>query len=129
VRRKYEKPTKSNPNKFTIKQHVLPVMSIRRFAGAAGKVSFCDVVRKTVRPAGPTDDMFVARRAWDQKAESGYMKNIEDAFQPLADRIIKGRVTSIRGADAVTVSNFYALWYVRARRRSPESEENPTGGD
>jgi hypothetical protein len=123
MRRKYEKPRKTNPHKLTIKQHVLPVRSIRRFTSATGKVFLCDVVRQKVRPAGPADDMFVARRAWDQRAEAGYMKKIEDAFQPLADSIIEGRTSEINGDDAVTVSNFYALWYFRARRRDPESEE------
>lgn len=122
-RREHEKPQKTNPNRITVKQHVLPVKSIRRFAGDSGKVFICDIARQKVRPARPADDMFVARRAWDQRAETGYMKKIEDAFQPLADGVIEGKVLEIGGVNAVRVSDFYALWYYRARRRDPEAEE------
>jgi hypothetical protein len=121
--RKHEKPLKINRHRFVVKQHVLPVRSIRRFTNTAGKVLLCDIVRQKVRPASPTDDMFVARRAWDQRAETGYMKKIEDAFQALADSVIEGSIGEINGEDAATVSNFYALWYFRARHRDPEAEE------
>ena len=126
--RKHEKPQKTNPNRITVEQHVLPVKSIRRFTGPAGKVSLCDIARQKIRPAGPSDDMFIAKRAWDQRAETGYMKKIEDAFQPLAESVIEGSVIEIKGADVLSVSDFYALWHFRARRREMETQEIQTKG-
>ena len=120
---KHEKPQKSNPNKLTIKQHVLPVMNIRRFANPSGRVSLHDVARGITRSAKPTDDIFCARRAWDQRAEVGYMKAIEDAFQGLVAPILEGTKIDIQDADAVTASNFYALWYMRSRRRELPDQE------
>ena len=51
-----------------------------------GRVSLHDLTRSKVRLAKPNDGIFCAMRAWDQRAERGYMKRIEDEFlrlQPL----------------------------------------------
>jgi hypothetical protein len=51
-----------------------------------GRVSLHDLARSKVRLAKPNDGIFCAMRAWDQQAERGYMKRIEDEFlrlQPL----------------------------------------------
>ncbi len=114
---KHRKPQKSNPHRLTVNQHVLPVKSIALFADARGTVTLCDTAHGIVRRAKPKDVVFCARRAWDQRAELGYMKQIEDTFQPLASGIIEGTVTSISEADRRIVNTFYSLWYFRARHR------------
>ena len=51
-----------------------------------GRVSLHDLARSKVGLAKPNDGIFCAMRAWDQRAERGYMKRIEDEFlrlQPL----------------------------------------------
>jgi hypothetical protein len=81
------------------------------------------MARKLQRRARPSDDIFCAQRAWDQKAETGYMKHIEDAFQALADNILNGSVREVAGDNARIISDFYALWYMRARHRKLETQE------
>jgi hypothetical protein len=128
MRQKFEKPQKGS--RLTIKQHVWPVASIARFADATGRVNLFDRVRNKVRPATPKDDIFCAKRVWDQKAEVSFMKHIEDDFQGLADEIITGKVTAPDPKQKVIVDAFYALWRARAEHRTagdPISFKNVTG--
>jgi hypothetical protein len=111
----YEKTQKKNPHKLTVKQHVFSSASIARFCNIDGRVSLHDKLRNKVRFAKQHDDIFCAMRAWDQRAESGYMKSIEDEFQALALKIIDGTVFEIRNVELNTINYFYALWYMRAR--------------
>ena len=114
---KYEKPQKGNPHRLTVNQHVFPVRSIARFTNDDGTVSLNDMSRGLLRRAKPTDEVFCAKRAWDQRAESGYMKSIEDEFQELADDVLNGSLLRIRNDKNLVVSQFYSLWYMRARHR------------
>ena len=45
-----------------------------------GRVSLHDLARSKVGLAKPNDGIFCAMRAWDQRAERGCMKRIEDEF-------------------------------------------------
>ena len=54
----------------------------------------------------PTKAIFCAKRAWDQRAEVGYMKSIEDLFQNLADKIVVAR-RSPEPAEHDIVSQFF----------------------
>ena len=73
--------------------------------------------------AKPDDDIFCARRAWDQRAERSYMKRIEDEFQILASTVIEGLLSEIGEAEKGVVDHFYALWHMRARHRTLPSQE------
>ncbi len=88
IRQKFEKPQKGNPHRLPVKQHVLPRDSIARFADGTGMVCLFDKVRNKARQAKSDDDIFCAKRVWDRRAEFGYMKGIEDAFQGLASEIV-----------------------------------------
>jgi hypothetical protein len=129
---KYEKPQKKNRHLLTVRQHVFPLASIARFADAEGRVSLQDLARCKVRLAKPDDGIFCARRAWDQRAERGYMKRIEDEFQILASKIVEGALSEIGAAENGVFNRFYALWQGRARRRNlPQQEiglDGVTGG-
>src|SRR5208282_503747 len=128
----YEKPQRKNPHRLSINQHVFSALSIARFADSSGRVCVCDIARKNVRRAKPDDPIFVAKRAWDHRAESGYMKSTEDAFQALAVQITEGVVLQIDDANRRAVNDFYALWCVRSRHRHlPQQEiqaQGVTGG-
>jgi hypothetical protein len=63
----------------------------------------------------PTDEIFVARRVWDERAERGYMKHIEDQFQDLADKVLSGEIEHVSGEHTQIANRFYALWYHRSR--------------
>jgi hypothetical protein len=127
----YEKPQKKNRHLLTVSQHVFPAASIARFADADRRVSLHDLIRSAERRAKPKDDIFCAKRAWDQRAER-YMKKIEDEFQILASKLIEGALSEIGEAEKSVFNRFYVLWYMRARRRNlPQQEielDGVTGG-
>ena len=124
-----EKTRPGNPNRLTLNQHVFPARSIERFADKDGRVEtrLLDPHNKVIRPK-PDNVIFGASRAWDQRAESGYMKQIEDGFQQVADAIIAGKITTIPDKERPAIDWMYALWYWRARFRELESQETQLNG-
>jgi hypothetical protein len=98
-RRRYEKPQKGNPHSLPIRQHVFPAASIARFTNDDGVVDLYRLSTSQVRKATPDDDIFCAKRAWDARAEFGFMKQIEDEFQLLASKVINGALTAISAAE------------------------------
>jgi hypothetical protein len=123
ARRAYEKTQKGNPHRLPVKQHVFPVRSIARFANSGGVVQLHNLATLQTRAARPGDAIFCAMRAWDLRAERGFMKQIEDEFQELAERIIAGTVTRIVAADKGKVDRFFALWKWRAHFRDADPQE------
>jgi hypothetical protein len=123
TRNNYEKPQRKNPYGLSINQHVFSSLGVGRFADSLGRVCVCDIARNKIRRAKPDDPIFVAKRAWDHRAERGYMKSIEDAFQAFAVKIIGGLVPQIDDANRRAVNDFYALWYVRSRHRNLPQQE------
>lgn len=127
------KPRRGNKYKLTYYQHVFPKASIARFGNDRGLVSVCDVIRGTTRLASPKDPIFCAARAWSQREESGFMREIEAEFQRVARKIIDNTHTTLVREDSRAVSNFFALWYVRARQRTLPVQEiqgkGITGGE
>jgi len=113
-RQRFERPQKGNPHQLPVKEHVWPLTSIARFADSKGDVWLYDKVRNKARKGKPDDTIFCAMRVWDRRAEFGYMKGIEDAFQKLASEIIEDTVTTIDTKQKETVDAFFALWKLRA---------------
>jgi hypothetical protein len=127
-RSKAEKTRRGNPSGLTLNQHTFPQRSIARFADADGRVAVHDLIRGKVRRAKSTDPLFCAVRAWDQRAEAGYMKEIEDRFQILADAVIGGQGAITAAEDREVIERFFALWYMRARfHELPEQEVKLNG--
>ena len=126
---KYEKTQKGNPYQLTVDQHIFPKASIYRFVGDDGRVELRLLGRnKTIR-ATPENKVFCAHRTWDQRAEAGYMKEIEDKFQELAERIISDR-HSVSKEEQAVVSEFFSLWNIRAHRnRAPIRDQIVTKGE
>jgi hypothetical protein len=81
-----------------------------------------------VRSAVPGDAAFCAMRAWSQREEVGFMREIENEFQPLADAIINGTLTDVAAEENQTISRFFALWYMRARHRKLSAQEMQAQG-
>jgi hypothetical protein len=125
---KYEKTQLKNPHQLVVRQHVIPVRSIERFGGPDGCVEVNIGPENRVERLKPDNGIFCARRAWDQRAERGFMKQIEDGFQPLADRIVSGEVTEISASELPIVNAFFALWYHRSRIQPAEQIETQLNG-
>lgn len=122
-RMKAESTRPQNPNALTIRQHVFPVRSIERFSNQSGCVSVYDIARQKSYPASPKNRVFCAERAWDQRAEAGYMKQIEDSFQAIIDPIINGQVATVAAEQKPFVDRMFALWYTRSRYRELDQQE------
>lgn len=128
-RARAEKTRPGNPNRLTLNQHVFPVKSIERFANRNGRAEVCllDDRNKIIRPK-PENAIFCASRAWDQRAETGYMKRIEDNFQRTVSPFIEGEATTVPAEARFAIDWMYALWYWRARFRELESQETQLNG-
>lgn len=114
---KYEKPQKGNLHGLTVKQHSFPAASICRFAKDDGRVHVYLISQnKKINPK-PGNQLFCAKRAWDQRAESGFMKEIEDKYHVLADAVFAGSIKTITGKENQIVTDMFAIWNIRAHRK------------
>lgn len=109
----YEPVQKTNPYNLVVKQHVFPAESIKRFSDASGGVQIFMKEQRLVRRLVPKDQYFCALRAWDQRSEVGYGRNIEGRFQQLADKIVSKKICTIGPLDKIAVDEFFALWKSR----------------
>jgi len=73
--------------------------SIARFADREELVEVHRLSTKSTFKATPSNPTFCAMGAWDNRAEAGYMREIEDEFQGLASRIIQAEVSKIDDAN------------------------------
>ena len=111
---KHKKTQKGNPHQLTVWQHCFPKRSIDRFANEDGKVYVHLIRDAKIVSLSPANHIFCVRRIWDQRAESGFMKKIEDAYQELADRIAAGRlIRRLSHREREIVTDMYALWNIR----------------
>lgn len=125
---KYEKTQKGNPHNLTINQHVFPAASISRFIDSKGCVSVYYFHTKSKIVLKPDNQVFCAKRVWDQRAESGYMKNIEDDFQLLASSIANNRLNRIGFHEKNVIDKFYSLWCIRSiHKKNPVNDANISG--
>lgn len=110
----HEKTQSGNPLKLTINQHTFPAASIVRFAREDGYVSVHLLEQQKIVRLKPKDKLFCAERAWNQAVEVGLMKNVEVAFQKLANQILTENFGStLDSKENRTISHFYALCRLR----------------
>lgn len=122
-----EKTRPGNPNRLTVNQHVFPLKTMERFV-RGGRVSAYLLARRKIIVANPSNPLFCASRAWDERAEAGYMKQTEDEFQAIATPIIDGKIGAIAPEQKPVIDRMYALWYMRSRYRDLEEQEFPLKG-
>lgn len=123
-----ERTRPRNPNSLTVNQHVFPSKSIERFTDQRGRVSVHELHRAAVICAKPDNAIFCARRAWDERAETGYMKRTEDDFQRTVGPIVDGKAQTLASELKAAIDRMYALWYMRSRHRDLESQEIQLNG-
>jgi hypothetical protein len=111
----FEPPQKGNPHQLTVNQHTFPSASIARFANEKGAVQVLRKASVTHFHAKPADRIFCAQRVWDQQAEGGFMKGIEDAFQELASAILDDPAFRLGSQHFAVINEFYCLWNIRAQ--------------
>jgi hypothetical protein len=106
----YETTTKGNPQRITLNQHVIPRRYIEAFTDDNDLVEVLCVDNNIKFKANPQSTVFCAKRVWDQKAENGWMKDIEDTFH---------RAVSVYFNEDVPIPNqiatdFFLLWHIRS---------------
>lgn len=75
-------------------------------------------------PTTPENEIFCAMRAWDQPAEEGIFKNVENAFHAEVDEVM--RVGTVKDHDVV--SRYLAVWELRSRyKENPPKDEELAG--
>lgn len=114
----YEKTQKRNPHKLTIHQHVFPRKSIERFAGGGRTVQVFEVCRKRILNLSPKEGFFCAKRVWDQKTETVFVKTVETPFQKIVDRIVSGELLKIGFFEKQVIDSYFALWKARHEMRA-----------
>lgn len=102
---------------MTVCQHTFPAASIARFAGTDGCVEVCLVKQQKVVRLKPDNQLFCAKRVWDQRAESGFMKEIEDKYQSLAEVVILHNKRNLNAAEQQVVTDMFAIWNIREHRK------------
>ena len=129
---KFEGTQKGNPHRLTIDQHVFPKASINRFANADGMVEVVSYSAKKALRVKSNNNLFCAKRVWDQKTEVGIGKRIEDRYQNLIDGVLRGSVSTIGYFEKKVVEEFFSLWRSRQRFKVdglPDLKINGISGD
>lgn len=124
---KPEPTQKENPHNLSLRQHIFASRSISRFCNEEGFVDLQMFQPKKRRFAGPADKIFCARRAWDERAEKGYGKHIEDKFQTVVDRFLQGN-SPMFSEENLAITEFYGLWNVRHVWSKVPMEDTPIKG-
>lgn len=127
--RNYERTQRNNPHQLTIRQHCFPQKSIERFANREGRVHVYLIEHNKTVPLKPKDDNFCAFRTWDQRAEDGFMREIEDKYQGLADKIAEGKIhRRLTPEEENVVTDMYLLWNLRWYRNKYPIEDQEIKG-
>jgi hypothetical protein len=110
----YEKPQRGNPHQLTVNQHCFPASCIKRFTGSNGRVQLIRLNPSETISAKPDAKIFCAKRAWDERAEHIFMKEIEDKYKTLADKVVSNSTIKLNSKEQNIVTDMFALWNIRA---------------
>ncbi|WP_115718979.1 hypothetical protein [Gallaecimonas mangrovi] len=104
----YEPTIKRNPRQLAIEQHFHTAHAISLFYDSDEKVEVMELSSGEVVRRHKRAKIFCTKRTWDQRAETGYMVPIENAFHEEIDNI---KAFSERNHEAI--SKYCILWRLR----------------
>ena len=104
----FEKPQKGNPLKLVIQQHFHTAHCISKFYDTDGKVEVKFVETGRLEKKGKKSNIFCAKRNWDEKAERGFMSEIENSFHKEINNI-----KSFENRNHSAISEYFSLWRIR----------------
>ena len=111
-----------------MQQHLLPRKTIARFCGADGHVQVQLLTHGLNRRYLPTDSLFCAQRAWDQRGESVVGGGIEIPYQSISDSLVDGSLASLAPEMHEAITQMYLLWRRRCLRlNDPMPDFRPKG--
>lgn len=106
----FETTARGNPYRITLSQHVIPSCYINGFADSAGLVEVLNVRNGKQFRTTSQNPVFCVKRVWDQRAESGWMKNIEDNFH----RAVSNYLANQTIVPDEIATEFFLLWHIRS---------------
>ncbi|MFA5233755.1 MAG: DUF4238 domain-containing protein [Sulfurimonas sp.] len=111
----FEEIQNSNPHRLTIKQHIIPRASIKRFYNDDKRIELKNLSSKKQQKllTNENDEIFIVKSLWSQKTEASIMKSIEDKFQKLVDKIINEKLSVFSVQENQIICNMYSLWEFR----------------
>lgn len=124
----YEKTQKGNPHNLTKKQHIFPKFLIKNFCDEGGYVEFFHFSDGIIKKVTPKDMVFCTKRVWDERAESGYMKSIEEAFLGISNQIILNNKNTFSKQEHMAISEMHLLWLFRQQYRDRYPEDIKLNG-
>ena len=124
----YEKPQKGNPHQLTVNQHCFPASCIKRFANTEGKVELVRLPENEQIIVKPDAKIFCAKRAWDQRAEHIFMKEIEDKYKILAEEVISNNSLALDAERQKVITDMFALWNIRIHWKEQPVENQTIKG-
>jgi hypothetical protein len=100
---------------LTKKQHIIPVVSIKRFYNEENQILLKNLVSKHKKTtcANARNEVFILKNLWSQKTEKLIMKSYEDKFQKLVDKIEHNNINSFTKQENETILDMYSLWEAR----------------
>lgn len=114
----FRRVQKKNPHQLVIDQHVHAAHCIRKFADEKGTVNVFDKSISQWVKRKSDAAIFCAKRAWDQRAEKGYMTDIENDFFHVIDNL----QIPFNERNHTAISNYYHLWRLRGHTRLKRRE-------
>lgn len=104
----FERVRKGNPLELAIDQHFHTAHSITKFYNHKFKVEIFEISSGRILERNKRAKIFCAKRNWDERAEKGYMVNIESDFHSQIDCLV-----SSNERDHIAISRYFCLWRLR----------------
>lgn len=104
----YEPTIKKNPRQLTIEQHFHTAHAISMFYDTDEKVEVKLLASEKLVKRHKRAKIFCTKRTWDQRAETGYMVSIENAFHEEIDNI-----KDFSSRNHEVISRYCLLWRLR----------------
>ncbi|MEZ8609368.1 hypothetical protein AB4562_14355 [Vibrio sp. 10N.222.54.A1] len=104
----YERPRKRNPLGITIEQHFHTAHSIGKFYNHTDNVEVFEKSTSLTFPRNKRAKIFCTKRNWDERAERGYMVDIEHGYHEQIDNL---GISKERNHHAI--SKYFVLWRLR----------------
>ncbi|MEZ8313741.1 hypothetical protein AB6C44_09040 [Vibrio splendidus] len=123
----YEKPRKKNPLGITIEQHFHTAHSIGKFYNHSDNVEVYEKSTSLTFPRNKRAKIFCTKRNWDERAERGYMVDIERSFHDQIDNL---GISTERDHNAI--SQYFVMWRLRHQvhlNRLSNAKLNGISGD
>lgn len=119
----FEHVRKGNPLQLTVDQHFHSAHAIAKFYNHENNVEVLEIRTGRILKRNKRAKIFCAKRNWDERAEKGYMAQIESSFHHQIDNL-----NSLQERDHIAISRYLALWRLRHKFHLARSSDAPLFG-